>query len=133
MLTSTAPNPADPAFLDDRSGARLDRLKVGRYGEYYAKMALVRAGFDVYSPEVDDKAIDLIVRVPESLPRYLDVQVKTVPTDKLTHLFLRKKHFTIEANRYLALVVLREVEEPALFMTPAAQWLEQQAPFSSRD
>jgi hypothetical protein len=50
---------------------------------------------------VDDKATDVIVRVPESPPRYLDVQVKTVPTDKATYLFLHKRHFTIEANRYL--------------------------------
>ena len=28
------------APTDDRSWAHLDRLKLGRYGEYYAKMAL---------------------------------------------------------------------------------------------
>lgn len=71
---------SDQPPADDRSWAHLDKLKVGRYGEYYAKMALVRAGFDVYSPEVDDKAIDLVLRVPGSPPRYLDVQVKTVRT-----------------------------------------------------
>jgi hypothetical protein len=119
--------------VDDRSRAHLDRLKLGRYGEYYAKMALVRAGFDVYAPEVDDKAIDLIVRVPDAPPRYYDVQVKTVRTAKPTYLFLRKKHFTLEPNRYLALVVLHEGEEPLLFMIPASQWLDAQAPFSSRD
>lgn len=118
---------------DDRSWAHLDRLKLGRYGEYFAKMALVRAGLDVYAPEVDDKAIDLIVRVPDSPPRYYDVQVKAVRLPKPTYLFLRKKHFTLEPNRYLALVVLREGEGPLLFMVPAAQWREPQVPFSSRD
>ena len=54
-------------------------------------------------------------------------------TVKPTYLYLRKKHFTIEANRYLALVVLREGEEPALFMIPSSQWANPQAPFSSRD
>jgi hypothetical protein len=126
-------SPADRVGADDRSWAHLDRLKIGRYGEYYAKMALVRAGYDVYAPEVDDKAIDLIVRVPDSPPRYCDVQVKTVRPAKSTYLFLRKKHFTIEANRYLALVVLREGEEPAMYMIPARCWSEPKPPFSSRD
>lgn len=124
---------ADRAAADDRSWAHLDRLKIGRYGEYYAKMALVRAGYDVYSPEVDDKAIDLVVRVPESPPRYFDVQVKTVRSAKPGYLFLRKKHFAIETNRYLALVLLREGEEPSMYMVPASCWSDPQPPFSSRN
>jgi hypothetical protein len=82
---------SDQPPADDRSWAHLDKLKVGTYGEYHAKMALVRAGFDVYSPEVDDKAIDLVLRVPGSPPRYLDVQVKTVRTVKPTYVFMRKR------------------------------------------
>ena len=126
------PAPATP-FDDDRSWAHLDTLKVGRYGEYFAKMALVRAGFDVYAPEVDDRAIDLILRLDGAPPRYLDVQVKTLRTVKPTYLFLRKKHFTLAPNRYLALVVLREGAEPDLFMVPASVWHEPAPPFSSRD
>ena len=127
-------NPAsDGSPEDDRSWAHLDRLKIGRHGEYYAKMALVRAGYDDYAPEVDDKAIDLILRVPDSPPRYYDVQVKTVRPVKSTYLFLRKKHFTIESNRYLALVLLREGEEPSMYMIPASAWSDPQPPFSSRD
>jgi hypothetical protein len=109
------------------------KLKVGRYGEYYAKMALVRAGYDVYSPEVDDKAIDLILSIPGTPPRYLDVQVKTVRTVKPTYVFMRKKDFTIESNRYLALVLLREGEEPTMYMVPSSAWDDPQPPFSSRD
>jgi hypothetical protein len=124
---------SDGSSAHDRSGAHLDRRKIGRYGEYYAKMALVRAGHDVYAPEVDDKAIDLILRVPESPPRYYDVQVKTVRPIKSTYLFMRKKHFTIESNRYLALVLLREGEEPSIYMILASAWSEPQPPFSSRD
>lgn len=124
---------ADSSPVDDRSWAHLDKLKVGRYGEYFAKMALVRAGFDVYSPEVDDKAIDLVLRVPGSPPRYFDVQVKTIRPTKASYLFMRKRHFVIESNRYLALVLLREGQEPAMYMIPASVWREPQAPFSSRD
>jgi hypothetical protein len=118
---------------DDRSWAHLDTLKVGRYGEYFAKMALVRAGFDVYAPEVDDRAIDLILRLDGSPPRYFDVQVKTLRTAKPTYLFLRKKHFALAPNRYLALVLLREGAEPDLFLVPANVWLDPAPPFSSRD
>jgi hypothetical protein len=41
-------------------------------------MALVPAGLDVYLPEVDDRAIDALVRVPGDPPRYFDMQVKTI-------------------------------------------------------
>ena len=37
-------------------------------------MALVRAGFDVFSPEVDDKGIDFVLRIDGTAPRYYDDQ-----------------------------------------------------------
>lgn len=121
---------AHPA--SDRSWAHLDRQKVGRYGEYFVKMALVRAGLDVYAPEVDDKAIDLVIRIPSSPPRYFDVQVKAARSST-NYVFMRKRHFTIEANRYLALVRLIEGVEPEMFLIPSTAWLEPKLPFSSRD
>ncbi|WP_237478307.1 DUF4365 domain-containing protein [Lichenibacterium dinghuense] len=118
--------------VSDRSWAHLDRLKVGRYGECFVKMALVRAGLDVFSPEVDDKAIDLVIRIPSSPPRYLDVQVKTA-RGSTGYVFMRKRHFTIEANRYLALVLLNEGDAPEMYLIPSTAWREPQSPFSSRD
>lgn len=139
METSNLENPRDavqstashPAAAD-QSWAHLDRLRVGRYGEYFAKMALVRAGLDVYSPEVDDRAIDFVVRLPSSPTRYVDVQVKTVRA-ATGYVFMRKRHFALEANRYLALVLLSEGAEPALYMIPSLLWREPKSPFSSRD
>ena len=32
--------------------ADLNRLQTGKYGEYFAKMALILAGFDVFSPDI---------------------------------------------------------------------------------
>jgi hypothetical protein len=49
--------------------ADLNHLQTGRYGEYFAKMALVRAGFDAFSPEVDDKGIDSVLRIDGDPPR----------------------------------------------------------------
>lgn len=134
QLPSNGPFAVPPAFPPgDQGWAKLDRLKVGRYGEYFAKMALVRAGFDVYAPEVDDKAIDLIIRLPESPPRYLDVQVKTIRTSKPGYVFIRKKHFGLETNRFLALVLLTEGAEPSMYMIPATAWLDPKPPFTSPD
>ena len=48
--------------------ADLNHLQTGRYGEDFAKMAFGRAGFDVFSPEVDDKGIDFVLRVDGDVP-----------------------------------------------------------------
>lgn len=42
--------------------SNLTHLQIGKYGEYFAKMAFNRAGFDVYAAEVDNKGIDFVVR-----------------------------------------------------------------------
>ena len=62
----------------DYRWGHLDKQKVGRFGEYFAKMEFLRSGFDVYSPEVDDKAIDCLLRIDGPEPIYLEVQIKTV-------------------------------------------------------
>ena len=40
----------------------LNRLQIGKYAEYYAKMEFTSYGFDVYTSEVDDKGIDFVIR-----------------------------------------------------------------------
>jgi hypothetical protein len=45
--------------------SRLSHLQVGRYAEYLVKMEFTMYGFDVYTPEVDDKCIDLVIRKRE--------------------------------------------------------------------
>jgi hypothetical protein len=71
--------------------AHLDNLRLGKWGEYFAKRAFVRAGLDVYSPEVDDRAIDALIHIPSDPPRYLEVQVKTVRAAKSGYIFMRKR------------------------------------------
>jgi hypothetical protein len=53
-----------------KTWADLNHLQTGRYGEYFAKMAFARAGFDVFSPEVDDKGIDFVLRIDGDPPCY---------------------------------------------------------------
>jgi hypothetical protein len=54
------------------SCAELNHLQTGRYGEYFAKMALARAGFDVFNAKVDDNGIDFVLRIDGDVPRYYD-------------------------------------------------------------
>ena len=111
--------------------ADLNHLQVGRYGEYVAKMALVRAGFDVFSPEVDDKGIDFVLRVHGDPPRYHDVQVKTVR--RTSYVFMRKDKFRLTPSLLLALVVLPENREPEMYLIPSSAWREARHPFVDRD
>ena len=66
-------------------------------------MALVRAGFDVFSPEVDDKGIDFVLRIDSDPPRYHDVQVKTVRS-RSTYVFMKKEKFLLSPNLLLAVI-----------------------------
>jgi hypothetical protein len=111
--------------------ADLNHLQVGRYGEYVAKMALVRAGFDVFSSEVDDKGIDFVLRVDRDPPRYHDVQVETVR--RTSYVFMRKDKFRLTPSPLLALVVLAENREPEIYLIPSRTWREARHPFIDRD
>jgi hypothetical protein len=74
-------------------------------------MAFTRAGFDVFNAEVDDKGIDFVLRVDGDVPRYYDVQVKTVRS-RNTYVFVRKDKFRLTPNLLLALVILDAGNEP---------------------
>lgn len=56
-----------------------ERMRQGKSGELRVASELIRQGLDVYSPLVDDQAIDLIVRVPAAGGvRHFDIQIKSV-------------------------------------------------------
>ncbi len=113
--------------------SHLDNLRLGKWGEYFAKMAFVRAGFDVYSPEVDDRSIDALVRIPGTPPRYLEIQVKTIRTMKPGYVFMHKRKFPICASTFLALVLLTEGKEAELYLIPSLAWRNPVPPFTSPD
>ena len=94
-------------------------------------MAFVRAGFDVFSPEVDDKGIDLVLRVDGDAPRYYDVQVKTVRS-RNTYVFMRKDKFRLTPNLLLALFILHAGREPDMYLIPASAWRDAKPPFADR-
>ncbi|MFG1269357.1 hypothetical protein V5F40_15480 [Xanthobacter sp. DSM 14520] len=120
--------------MSDITWAHLDKQKVGKFGEYFAKMALVRAGLDVYSPEVDDRSIDAIVRLPGLLgaqPRYLDLQVKAARIGSNNYIYVKKRLFPMREDAFIAIVVFKEGSEPDFFLIPLKTWETPAPPFSS--
>ena len=114
--------------------ATLDTMRVGRWGEQFVAMALTKAGLDVYLPAVDDRSIDMLVRLDGDPVRFAEFQVKTVRLARPSYIFMRKRLFPIGPSRYVALVVLIEGQsDPEIFLIPAAAWVDPKAPFVSRD
>ena len=109
--------------------SRLTKLQIGRYAEYFVKMAFTLHGFDVYSAEVDDKGIDFVVRKDEK--HYFDVQVKS--TRGWTYIFFPKDKFVLSDNLLAAIVLFTDGNEPDLYIVPAYVWQKPNALFVSRD
>lgn len=119
----------DPIESAPKAWSNLNKAQMGRYAEYVVKMELARLGCDVYVPEVDDKAIDLLVRLAPG--RYAEVQVKSVRGSR--YVFMRKDVFALDECRYLALAVFTEGRWPDTFLIPATVWAAPDAVFVSRD
>jgi len=97
---------------------RLSSLQIGQYAEYFVKMEFTLAGFDVYTPEVDDRGIDFIIRKDED--NYYDIQVKSVRES--TYIFLPKNKFNIRKNLLAAIVIFPEGRRPKIYLIPSTAW-----------
>jgi hypothetical protein len=98
--------------------SKLSHLQLGKYGEYFAKMEFTKAGFDVYTSEVDDKGIDFVIRKNES--EHYDVQVKSVRN--YNYVFMRKEVFNLRNNLLLALILFEDDSLPTLCLVPSLEW-----------
>ncbi len=116
-------------MMDPFDWSKLNHLQVGRYSEYFVKMAFTKAGLDVYTAEVDDKGIDFVIR--RDAQTYFDVQVKSVRG--LNYVFFAKDKFMLAANMWAAVVVFLEGEEPRLYFIPAMAWSTPSPLLVSRD
>ena len=110
------------------SWSHLKHLQVGKYAEYFVKMAFTKAGLDVYTAEVDDKGIDFVIRRDAST--YFDVQVKSIRG--LNYVYMNKDKFKLADNMWAALVIFLG-EEPDLFLIPAEAWNEPNSLLVDRD
>jgi hypothetical protein len=113
----------------DFDWSRLNHLRVGRYAEYFVKMAFTHAGLDVYSAEVDDKGIDFVIR--RDARTYFDVQVKSIRG--LNYVFFPKDKFKVAENLWAAVVVYLDGERPRLFLIPSQTWMTPSALFVDRE
>ena len=109
--------------------AALNHLQTGRHGEDFAKISFGRAGFDLFSPEVDDRASTSCCASTPTC-RYYDVQFKTV---RSSYVFMRKDKFRLTSNLLLALVIVGAGSEPEMYLIPANTWWGRQATFADRD
>lgn len=97
--------------------ARLNRLQLGKYAEYLAKMEFVLHGCDVFTSEVDDHGIDFVVRTRAG--HHYDVQVKSYRVAKNNYVYMEKSKFPISPQSLLALVQFVEGEPATLFLVPS--------------
>jgi len=95
----------------------LNRLQLGKYAEYLAKMEFILHGCDVFTSEVDDHGIDFVVRTCAG--RHHDVQVKSYRYPANKYVFLQKSKFPISPQSLLALVQFKDGEPAMLFLVPS--------------
>jgi len=107
----------------------LNNQQVGAFFEYYIKMELTMFGYEVFTPEVDDRGIDFIAR--RSGSNFIEVQAKALRS--VGYVFLRKSHFLPSPNRYLALGLLHDGQAPRAYLIPSTVWTKPDQVFVSRD
>ncbi len=101
--------------MDDRyNWTRLNRLQLGKYAEYLAKMEFILHGCDVFTSEVDDHGIDFVVLTRAG--RHYDVQVKSYRPASNKYVYLQKSKFPISPQSLLALVQFEDWTPAALFL-----------------
>lgn len=111
------------------SWKNLTHLQLGKCGEHLASIEFIKSGLDVFTSEVDDKGIDLVVRKNENT--YYDIQVKAIRG--FNYVFMRKEVFKPRKNLYLALLIFND-EIPTKLLIPSTDISSRKhSCFSSRD
>lgn len=105
--------------MPNNNWSTLNRLQLGRYAEYIAKMEFASYGLEVFTSEVDDRGIDFIVK--DKTGRFLEIQVKSKSVKG--YVYAEKVKFNIE-NRslFMVLIIFNEGMIPELFLIPAEIW-----------
>lgn len=106
--------------MDKYNWSKLNRLQLGKYAEYLVKMEFTLHGFDVYSSEVDDRGIDLVVRKEPST--YYDIQVKSARLPRGNYIFFPKDKFQLRNNLLAAIVLFSDGKPPGFYIIPSLAW-----------
>ena len=107
----------------------LNHLQIGKYAEYLAKMEFILFGFDVFTPELDHKGIDFIVRKDELV--CFDIQVKS--TRGLNYIYFRKSKFELRKNLYAVIVIFTDQSKADLYLIPSTTWKKTNSLFVEHD
>jgi|GEM_PF-310891 len=107
--------------MDNYNWDKLSALQIGKYAEYYAKMEFTLFGWDVYSPELDDKGIDMILRKNST---FIEAQVKSVRLEKTNYVFMPKSKFAPHKGLVLCLVLFENQQPPRLHLIPSEAWYQ---------
>jgi len=107
----------------------LSAMQLGRYAEYYARMAFAAHGFEVFSSEVDDRGVDFVVRCKKG--PFFEVQVKSLRGKG--YVFMRKDNMSLTPERLIALLVLTGTRSSELYLIPALAWRTPDALLASMD
>ena len=98
----------------------LNGPRLGRYAEYFSKMEFTKAGFDVFTSEVDDKGIDFVIR--KNAKEYFDIQNKSLNFPRTNYVFMEKSKFTPNNNLYLSLIIFEKDRDPIILLIPSLDW-----------
>lgn len=108
---------------------QLTAQALGKFCEYYAKMALLSYGVRIYTPEIDDHGIDFVA---EGRKGFLKFQVKGVRG--LSQVFMEKEKFDVKDDAmFLILILLVDGEEPDMYVIPSSAWRRESPVFVSHD
>jgi hypothetical protein len=97
---------------------KLDHLQLGKYAEYFVKMEFTLRGFCVFSAEVDDRAIDLVVRKNATI--YYEIQVKSLCRAK--YIYIPKSKIILNPNYFVAVATYFAAGPPKLYLIPSLHW-----------
>lgn len=111
----------DSNSMEKYNWERLSSQQLGKYAEYFTKMEFTLFGWDIYSPEIDDKGIDFILRKTSI---FLEIQVKSARLEKTNYVFIPKDKFSPKKNLFLSLALFENLHLPKLYIIPSEAWLE---------
>jgi hypothetical protein len=110
--------------------SNLNRLQLGKYAEYYAKMEFASYGLDVYTSEVDDHGVDFIVKDKNGI--FNEIQVKSLRNKGYT--FMQQKKFNLDNKElYLVLMIFEEDMLPSIYLISTNAWNSKNNMFIIRD
>lgn len=98
----------------------LNRLQLGRYAEYYAKMEFASYGFDVYTSEVDDHGVDFVAKPPSS-HNFYEVQVKSARD--YGYVYIPKEKMPLSTSRIVCYLNFIDGQLPDVYIIPSTAWL----------